>query len=150
MGRARAASVNEQSSGLRGFDGVFGTGRGRGRARDLPKTLTVVNTENIGRSSGRAFTFRLITPGDFYGADDRIQLAADEEPRISIYDAEYAGQKSFGELGQLTPGTYYLSTLQERVRAGRTSVGLSIDNGVPEWYVDAEAMRIVDAWLEQL
>lgn len=84
---------------------------------------------------GRTFNVRVILKGERYGLDDCL-VHRDADPLIEFYDARYAGSKGFGPLGQHVT-SYHASTLTD------VTGGLMLNGGVPEWTVDAAAMRPV-------
>jgi hypothetical protein len=141
MGRAK------QTVGVANFNNVLGSRRGSNR--QIPSTITVTNGAGAGPAASRTFTFLVIRRGDYYG-HKRCKLHEDERPLICAFDATYAGQEGFDELGQLTGGTYYLKTLLESSRDDGAITPLNLHGGVPEWTVDEAAMREVNAWLAQL
>lgn len=89
----------------------------------------------ITNDEGRTFLVRAVRKGERYGLDDC--LTHDEaDPLIEFYDLS-ADPKKFGERGQFV-SRYYASTL-----AKRDGLGLCLDGGIPEWSIDAEAMKPV-------
>lgn len=98
---------------------------------------------------GRRFAVRLVRPGERYGAgrcltygeNDKISWS-DGQPMVEFYDATYAGNPHFDMLGQFV-SRYGLTTIrQDRDR------GLNLDGGIPVWYIDSDAMGIVQVWLD--
>lgn len=83
----------------------------------------------------RIFNIRVIKKGDNYGLDD-CKTHDEKDPLIEFFDPKYAGQKSFGPLGQFV-SRYYAETLAEG------SGGLCLDGGIPDWTVSAEQMAQV-------
>jgi hypothetical protein len=120
-------------------------GAGRGGGREKARTITVTNREGVAPWAGRGFTFEVVRKGERYGRQ-RQAIHEQAEPLIVCYDATYAGHPGHEELGQLTGGKYYLTTLLER----EAGVGLDVHGGVPEWTVEAEAMDVVGQWLATL
>jgi predicted nucleic acid-binding Zn-ribbon protein len=60
---------------------------------------------------------------------------------VEFYDATYEDDDRFGEFGQHTGGTYYVSTILEKGREFPN--GLCLHGGVPEWCVSADNMKDV-------
>jgi len=58
---------------------------------------------------------------------------------IEFYDARYMGER-FSPDGQFV-SSYSSDTIAD------VASGLCLDMGVPDWQIDAEAMRVVAAWL---
>lgn len=91
------------------------------------------------------YNMRLVRPGERYGRD-HVLVNEYDDVLVEFYDADYAGDERFGELGQFV-SRYMLSTL----RAGRNSheqYGVDLEGGVPKWKLTAEQMREVHAQLE--
>jgi len=97
--------------------------------------ITVTNQNN-----GIHFHVRLVKQGEKYGLE-RCLTHDKTDPLVEFYDARYV--KGFEPLGQFV-SRYYLSTLLER----NNDYGLCLDGGVPNWYVDEEAMKQVYEWLD--
>ncbi len=79
------------------------------------------------------FNVRLVLKGDAYGLDDCI--VHDGTPMVEFYDARHM---QCGPRGQFV-SRYYLHTLLPRLVAG--DAGLMLDGGVPDWRIDAKALR---------
>lgn len=89
----------------------------------------------IQNRDGRRFLVRVVEKGDRYGLDDC--LTHDEaDPLIEFYDLTYT--EKFGPRGQFV-SRYYASTLAEDAKP----YSLTLDGGVPVWWVDAEALAPV-------
>lgn len=97
----------------------------------------------VKNANGREFFVRTVMKGDRYGLDDKLVHEKDE-PMIEFYDWKYANQKTFGPRGQFV-SRYGLSTLRKM-----GSGGICLDGGIPEWSVDAGAMRAVHDLVKRL
>ena len=80
------------------------------------------------------FVARVITKGEPYGREGSGLVASDMI--VEFYDAKHLDR--FGPIGQFVT-RYYASTLRDHGDAQ----GLCLDGGVPEWQIDADAMRKV-------
>lgn len=85
----------------------------------------------------RVWAVRYLAEGEKYGLHDR--LVCGEEPLVEFYDTRYAHT----DLGQFV-SRYYVETL---LRDPRDQTGLNLDGGVPSWFIHADAMKKVYAWL---
>jgi len=90
----------------------------------------------VKNANGREFFVRTVMKGDRYGLEDCLTHEKDD-PMVEFYDWKYANQKTFGPRGQFV-SRYCLSTLAKQMGGG-----LCLDGGIPEWRVDAGAMREV-------
>lgn len=94
-------------------------------------------------ASGASFRLRLIE----HGADrGNGELHGSPEPLVWFYDVRY--EESFGFPGQSVSG-YYLTTATARRN------GLTLQGGVPSWYITEEALApameaLVQAWRQGL
>ena len=86
------------------------------------------------------FNVRIVTPGQGYGRGFRLAAA---ETFVEFYDNRYP-DPDFGVYGQFV-SRYFLTTIAE----DKFPEGLSLDGGVPEWWVSAEDMEVVVAFLNK-
>ena len=99
----------------------------------------------ITNDKGKKFLIRVVHKGDRYGRND-VLTHKDEYgigPMIEFYDQTYR-DPDFGSRGQFV-SRYYADTLATGRRGG-----ISLHGGVPEWSVDAKAMRPVIALADKL
>ena len=87
------------------------------------------------------FICRLVETGDRFGLN--YQLVNGDMPMIEFYDTRY----EHTEYGQFV-SRYFVETLQKSRTCWKQ--GLCLDGGVPEWSVDAERMKIVLDWLDEM
>lgn len=85
------------------------------------------------------YNVRVVQVGDKYGRNDC--LINDKAPLVEFYDVRY-NDPSFMGRGQFV-SRYYVDTIME----GDYPNGLSLDGGIPEWSVGADAMRQVKQYL---
>ena len=89
---------------------------------------------------GRPWAVRLVFTGMAYGLD--FKLTHDKpEPLIEFYDARY----EHTPYGQFV-SRYYVSTLLEGFKSGRTSGGICLEGSVPAWNVSGDALGRVLDW----
>ena len=82
---------------------------------------------NLGKNSnGVPFNSRVVRKGDKYGLENRLTWEEDE-PLILFYDARYPHT----EWGQFVSSYYYCTLAQNG------GVGINLDGGVDDWFVDA-------------
>jgi len=84
------------------------------------------------------FNTKIIPTGGAYGRDDC--LTNQGAPLIEFYDPRYQHMP----IGQFV-SRYYVSTILER-----DTGGLCLDGGVPDWYVNANDMAEIRAWLRRM
>ena len=84
------------------------------------------------------FNTKIIPTGGAYGRDDC--LTNQGAPLIEFYDPRY----QHTPIGQFV-SRYYVSTILER-----DTGGLCLDGGVPDWYVNANDMAEIRAWLRRM
>lgn len=99
---------------------------------------------HIVESGGIPFTMRLVENGEPYGKDMCLTHDQDD-PLVEFYDRRFPfeDEPSNGmSLGQYV-SRYYLSTLMEPDRSGKTAfdAGLNLEGSVDAWTLDAAAMR---------
>lgn len=94
--------------------------------------------------AGRPFHVRVVRAGGRYGLDDCLTFPDSAFERrqcdagdtlVEFYDATYAGDPRFGDLGQFV-SRYYASTLREAADRG-----VLLDGGVPAWNASASNVR---------
>lgn len=91
--------------------------------------------------SGIPFNVKVLFKGDRYGL--RKCLVHDEDrPLVEFYDARY----DFNPEGQFV-SSYYVETILSN---NSKDSGLCLDGGIPDWYIDAEAMQEVYRYLQSI
>jgi len=107
----------------------------------------LTNTHTITTTTGRRFAVRVVRRGDRYGHEDCLTHDRDLA-LIEFYDLSYP--ETFGERGQFVTRYDADTLLGERAPHYKPSPwtkpqgvtgGLYLDCGVPEWTLDAAAMR---------
>lgn len=113
---------------------------GTGFAQELIAITNFCTTTN---DRGITFELRLINTGDRYGRNNC--LINDQAPMIEFWDTRYHQFVS----------RYYLSTLLKFDRWSLSQrpldeTGLCLDGGIPDWSINAAAMRAPLQWMKQL
>lgn len=94
---------------------------------------------SVTNANGIPFNVMLVEKGDLYGLNNCLTHVG-IMPMVEFYDARFPHT----ERGQFV-SRYYLNSLLER-----PSGGLTLDFGVPDWALDANAFAQVVAALEPL
>lgn len=89
------------------------------------------------RTNTMRFNTKIIHTGDRYGRDDC--LTNQGAPLIEFYDPRY----------QHTPVGQFVSRYNVNTILDHTG-GLCMDGSVPDWYVNANDMAEIRAWLRRL
>lgn len=109
----------------------------------------------ITNNRGRNFNVRIVRIGERYGLDDCLTHGkekdddGDDAPMVEFYDATHEGDK-FGPRGQFV-SRYCIKTLlglDNWSRGNPRNTGLDLMGYEPAWKIDAKAMNIVRAWLD--
>ena len=97
------------------------------------------------------YNLHLVRPGQRYGRRNAL-LNERTEPLLEFYDAEYAGDPRFDDLGPGGLGQFVSRYLVSTLRQGQTRTsesGLNLQGDVPEWQLSGAQMREIFAWLDR-
>jgi hypothetical protein len=93
--------------------------------------------------AGRPWVVRLLFAGMKYGLN--FKLTHEGKPVMEFY---YAKNDEFEPYGQFV-SSYYLDTLLEGYQSGRTSGGICLDGGVPQWNLGGESLGKALEWAKK-